>query len=424
MQSSRRAFVKSAAVATAGVAIGASPLAASPLSDSIVAQRRPLLERFSDLRRHFAFEYYPWYRTDPWEHWPEAGTNPPATFGSQYLPALGLYDSRSTAVMERHARWIAESGAGAIDVSWWGRDSNVNEVIPTLMDVMSAHDIHVTFYIEPYAPDHARNYADDVLYLIRNYGDRRHWDCFLLLERADGSSGPVFKSFRTILLPTSTDCHGVTTPVADYAADDVWRRQTDTIRALLRDGFDHVTLLADSSQVVRTQASGFDGIALFDNYVSPDIWPLHAQNCTTRGLVFSFQANPGFDSIVWPNDDPNSCYVPPAFAPGGGVFDWTRPADRAGAEAASRDRIVRSFRTTVELQTRPSLANAQQGFFLVYINSFNEWHEGHQFEPAKNRAELTPAQLALRLHNPDQGDYRLQTLASLVNGLVEGGDPV
>ena len=415
---SRRAFVQSAALAAAGLFSASSPLAAAPRSP-----QRPILGRFSDLRRHFVFEYYPWYRTDPWEHWPEAGTHPPATFGSQYLPALGLYDSRSTAVMERHARWIAESGAGAIDVSWWGPDSNVNEVIPALMDVMAAHDIHVTFYIEPYAPDHAQNYARDVMTLIRNYGDRRGWDCFLLLERADGSSGPVFKSFRTILLPTSTDCHGVTTPVSDYAADDVWRRQTDTLRELLRHDFDRVTLLADSLDMFRTRAGGFDGIALFDNYVAPDTWPRHAQNATAFDLLFSFQVNPGFDSIVWPQDDPDSCYRPPAFAPGGGVYDWSRAADRASAESASTDRIIQSFQTTIALQTRPALANAKKGFFLAYINSFNEWHEGHMFEPATNRPELTPAQLALRLHNPDRGDYRLQTLAGLVHAVLDGRDP-
>jgi hypothetical protein len=200
----------------------------------------------------------------------------------------------------------------------------------------------------------------------------------------------------------------------------VWRRQTDTIRDLLRHDFDRLTLLADSSQVVRTQAGGFDGIALFDNYVSPDIWPLHAQNCASRNLLFSFQVNPGFDSIVWPQDDPNSCYRPPAFAPGGGVYDWRRAPDRAAAEAASRGRITQSFQTTVELQTRPALTNARQGFFLVYMNSFNEWHEGHQFEPAKNRAALTAAELARGYHNGDQGDYRLQTLGALIQRVVDG----
>jgi hypothetical protein len=418
MELSRRAWMKSAALAAAGLADGASPLSALavPPADD---QRRPQLRRFADLRRHFLFEYYPWYRNDPWQAWTEAGHHPPADFGSNYLPALGLYDSRSTAVIEQHARWIAQSGAGGIDVSWWGPDSNVNEVIPTLMDVMSDHDIHVAFYIEPYAPDHAQNYARDVMTLIRNFGDRRHWDCFLLLDRADGTSGPVFKSFRTIVPPTGTDCHGVTTAVGDYAPDDVWRRQTDTVREMLRHDFDRVTLLADSLDMFRTRAGGFDGIALFDNYVAPDTWPRHAQNATAFDLLFSFQVNPGFDSIVWPQDDPDSCYRPAPFAPGGGVYDFSRQGDRAAAESASTDRIVRSFQTTVTLQTQPALANAKKGFFLTYINSFNEWHEGHMFEPARNRRDLTPAQLALRLHNPDRGDYRLQTLAGLVSRVLD-----
>jgi len=411
MNPSRRRFVRQAALAAAGaVAVGPSLLE---------AQRRvPLADRYSDLRRHFLFEYYPWYRTDPWEHWPEGGHHPPADFGSNFVPALGLYDSRSTTVMERHARWIAETGVGAIDVSWWGPDSNVNEVIPTLMDVMSAHDIHVAFYVEPYTDRHAQNYARDLLYLIKNYGDRRHWDCFLLHEYEDGRSGPVFKSFRTILPDTSTDCHGVTSAVADYAADDVWRRQTDTIRETLRHDFDRLTLLADSLHVTRTRASGFDGIALFDNYVSPDSWRQHAENCTGQDLVFSFQINPGFDSIIFPQSDPNTCYKPPAFSPGGGVYDWMRTSDREAAARASVSRIRDAFATTVTLQTSPALSNAKHGFFLAYINSFNEWHEGHQFEPAKHNRDLTAAERAAGYHNPDNGRYRLDTLRDLVRGLA------
>src|SRR5437764_8618969 len=269
---SRRSFVQTAALATGALIAGPS---------SADAQRRlPLAERYSDLRRHFVFEYYPWYRTDPWEHWPEGGHHPPADFGANFVPALGLYDSRSTAVMEQHARWIAEAGVGAIDVSWWGPDSNVNEVIPPLMDVMAAHDIQVTFYIEPYTDAHAQNYARDLLYLVKTYGDRRHWDCFLLHEDENGKVGPVFKSFRTILPAAGTDCHGVTRPVGDYAADNVWRRQTDAIREILRGDFDRLTLLADSLAVDRTQAAGLAGIALFDNYVSPETWRQHAVDCT------------------------------------------------------------------------------------------------------------------------------------------------
>jgi Glycosyl hydrolase family 99 len=406
----RRSFVRSGALAVAGA------LTAGPAM--LEAQRRaPLADRYSDLRRHFVFEYYPWYRTDPWEHWPEGGHHPPADFGSNFVPLLGLYDSRSTAVMEQHARWIAEAGVGAIDVSWWGPDSNVNEIIPTLMDVMGAHDIHVAFYIEPYADTHAQSYARDVMTLIKTYGDRRHWDCFLLHEYEDGKVGPVFKSFRTILPATGTDCHGITSPVGDYAADAVWRRQTDAVRETLKNDFDRVTLLADSLAVDRTQAGGFDGIALFDNYVSTDRWRQAAVDCSSRDLVFSFQINPGFDGIVFPQTDPNTCYKPPAFAPGGGVYDWTRAQDREAAVQASRNRIVESFETTVSLQTSPSSSNAKQGFFLAYINSFNEWHEGHQFEPAKNSRDLTDAERAAAYHNPENGRYRLDALRDLIRTL-------
>ena len=49
--------------------------------------------------------------------------------------------------------------------------------------------------------------------------------------------------------------------------------------------------------------------------------------------------------------------------------------------AASTQRIAASLRATVEVQTDPRLTNERRGFFLVYINSFNEWHEGHASSP-------------------------------------------
>ena len=71
------------------------------------------------------------------------------------MPRLGAYDSKSTKVMEQHAKWMREAGAGAINVSWWGRGSDVDRLVPALMDVMKAHDIRVTFHLEPYRDHHA-----------------------------------------------------------------------------------------------------------------------------------------------------------------------------------------------------------------------------------------------------------------------------
>jgi hypothetical protein len=126
------------------------------------------LARFSDLRRHFIFEYYPWYSTVPWGHWEENLRQPPIDLAASSVPWLGPYDSGDARVIEQHARWIAESGAGAIDLSWWGRDDITDKRVHLIMDVMRAHDIHVTFHLEPYADDRAGRYASDIMTCCTN----------------------------------------------------------------------------------------------------------------------------------------------------------------------------------------------------------------------------------------------------------------
>ena len=417
---SRRQFLDT--MVAAGAALAAAPVDLGALQErkgpERPAAKRPppltLRQRFPDLRRHFVFEYYPWYRTNPFGHWNEAERQPPNDLASNYMPVLGAYDSRSTAVMEKHAAWIAETGIGAIDVSWWGRDSDVDGLIHRLMDVMRAHDIHVTFHIEPYADDRAFHYASDIQYLIAEYGDRRHWDAFLLLQHGDGSVGPVFKSFGTILVPWYNDCHGNIVHVSNYTPDQVWRQETEKVRKLFAGDFDRLTLLADSLDLPRVTAGGFDGIAIYDNNVRPDEWAPYAHGCTARGLVFSFNCNPGFDGLALRHVDPKSCYTEPRFQPGDALYDWSQRAQREAAAAASRARITESFDTTVALQTAPASGNVRHGFFLTYVNSFNEWHEGHQFEPMKSAADLTAPERAVGYHDPDNGRYRFDLLKTLV----------
>jgi hypothetical protein len=283
------------------------------------------------------------------------------------------------------------------------------------MDVFHAHDLKVTFAIEPYRDDRSRVFASDVLYLLREYGEKRKYDALLLLRDADGSEGPVFKGFACIVPPESTDCHGVTRPVALYTPDEVWRAQTDGLRDALRGEFHHVTLLADSLDFGRTPASGFDGIAIYDNFIPPSDYARYAAGASERGLLFSFNVNPGFDSIE-PRELP-SCYSPQRFAPATDGIDWTTAAGRERAAARSADRIVESFDATLAVQTDARLTNARRGFLLVSINSFNEWHEGHAFEPMKDEADLTAAERAIGYHNPQRGDYRLAVLGGLIERL-------
>jgi hypothetical protein len=377
-----------------------------------------LRSRHRDLRRHFVFEYYPWYGTNPWRHWDQWERRPPIDLASTFLPRLGAYDSRDRTVLEQHARWIAESGAGAINISWWGPGSYEDRAVPLIMDVMHDHDVHVGFHLEPYKTGRVASYADDVLYLLREYGEKRRWDAFLLLEDASGHVGPVIKSFRTIVPREGRDCHGTTYTVSDWVPDTEWRRQTDMLREALRRQFDAITLLADVSDVERMRVAGFDGMAIYDNYVRPGTWRALAQACSNRDQVFSFNANPGFDGINLRTVEPDSCYVPSSVEPVGN-YDWSDDRERDRAAHLSQARIAESFAASVGLQADQALANYRRGFFLVYINSFNEWHEGHQFEPMRDAAELTDAERALGYHNPSQGNYRLEKIRELVNLVLD-----
>jgi hypothetical protein len=386
------------------------------------AEPRPLAARFHDLRRHFVFEYYPWYATDPIRHWDQWDRVPPVDIAATHVPRLGAYDSRSFAVLEQHARWIVDSGVGAVNLSWWGRDSFEDRVAHQVMDVFGAHGLRVTFHLEPYADDWTRHFADDVLYLIREYGEKRHFDAFLILKNGDGSESPVFKGFSTIVPRTYVDCHGKVQPISDYTDDGEWRRQNDRVRHTLRGDFDRVILLSDAWDYTRVPAAGFDGIAIYDSFVSPSEYASHALKATRAGLLFSFSVNPGFDGIEPRDIDPAGCYSPTPFAPPTEGLDWTSPEGPGRAALAGERRIRESFAATVEAQSDVRLANAQRGFFLVYLTSFNEWHEGTAFEPMLDAAQLSPQQRALGYHNPERGDYRLSAVRELMQGVLASKD--
>ena len=407
----------------AGAALAAAPLLDRAARAQAVftghLERASLQRAFPDLLRHFVFEYYPWYGGPPaYEHWDYLGRQPPLDLASRYLPSLGAYDVRSAPVLEQHARWIREAGIGSVALSWWGRGSWQDRAVPLVLDVLRAHDLKATFALEPYADDRAGRYQDDILYLLGEYGEKRGWDTFLLPRNADGRSGPVFKSFRTVLPEAATDCRGLTRPLSDFTPDALWRRQTDGLRRTLREDFDHVTLLADSLEFARTPASGFDGIGIYDNYIAPESYQGYAEGASRAGLVFSFNVNPGYDQIE-PRQTSDPCYAPRPFAPPVAGLDFATADGRERAAQVSEARIRASWEATLAVQLDPLLENRRRGFLLVYVNSFNEWHEGHAFEPMKDAAALSDAERALGYRNPARGDYRLRTLGELQKSLLQ-----
>lgn len=410
----RRTFLKQAAGA---IALGLVPRRVR--AQGPTPGPKTLAQRFPDLRQHFIFEYYPWYGGPPdYNHWDYLGRKPPFDLGATYLPQLGAYDVRSTAVLEQHARWIADAGVGSLALSWWGPNSFENRAVHGIMDVMKDHGIKVTFAMEPYEDVRSRRFRDDIVFLLTEFGEKRGYDCLLLLRNQDGSSGPIFKGFRCILPREGTDCRGRTSLLADYTPDEVWRQQIDRIRADLRHDFDHITLLADSLEFARTPASGFDGIGIYDNFIAPEAYAGFAEGASRAGLLFSFNVNPGYDQLEPRPAPADPCYAPRAFAPASSPIDWSSALERERASALSQQRIEASFKAAVAVQTDPGLNNFNRGFFAIYINSFNEWHEGHAFEPMRNAVDLLPEERAFGYHNPAMGSARIETLGRLLRPLV------
>jgi Glycosyl hydrolase family 99/Glycosyltransferase WbsX len=374
-----------------------------------------LRDRYPDLPSHFIFEYYPWYGANPWRHWDADGRKPPAEIASSYMPALGPYDSRDARVLEQHAKWIAAAGVGAINLSWWGRGTYEDRAAPIVMDVMRAFGIKVTFHIEPY-PNRSQTIVEDIKYLLREYGERRRWDTFLLVQHADGSAAPVMKLFESIVPETVTDCRGIVHPVASYVPDEVWRQRTRTLKQELAGEFPKFMLLADSLNIARAVVTGFDGGVSGDPYFRVENWDEVVQNFNAHDLPFVFAANAGFDGVapkVIPNDP---CYRPGRVEPSPDV-DWNSEPSRQQEHEASAHRIRETFEKTVRLQVASTSANLRRGFFLVYVNSFNEWHEGTQFEPTVSYGSLSAAERT-RYHNAAAGAYRLQTLQSLMAQII------
>jgi hypothetical protein len=322
-------------------------------------------------------------------------------------------------VLEQHARWIRESGAGAINVSWWGRGGFEDRAVPLLMDVMRDHDLKVAFHLEPYGANRVDSYASDIRYLITEYGDKRGWDCFLVLRGADDrEEGPVFKGFATILPQFSIDCRGRRISEVMWRPDGEWHRQIDAVREMLRRDFSRVWQLSDSTNAGRVASAGFDGGSPYAAF-SPDEWPQLGRTFADRNLMYSPSIGSGFDAIVERNVPSDSCYRPPPFEPPA-TIDWNVASERERAARLALWQIEASMRTSLIVQTDPALRNASAGLFVAYIATFNEWHEGTSFEPMKDHAALLPQELPFGYHNPERGRYRLDYLKPRLERIIRG----
>ena len=76
------------------------------------------------------------------------------------------------------------------------------------------------------------------------------------------------------------------------------------------------------------------------------------------------------------------------------------------------------MRTSLNVQTNSTLRNSSTGFFIVYIATFNEWHEGTSVEPMKDYGALLRQELPFGYHNAANGRYRLNYLKARLERII------
>src|SRR5947209_15633275 len=81
--------------------------------------------------------YYPWFGSPAdggYAHWAQNGHAPPVDIASNYYPAYGPYSSSNAAVIATQLSEATRAGIDELAVSWWGRGSKEDKVLPDVLD--------------------------------------------------------------------------------------------------------------------------------------------------------------------------------------------------------------------------------------------------------------------------------------------------
>src|SRR2546423_14843450 len=98
--------------------------------------------------------FYPWFGSPAdggYAHWAQNGHAPPVDIASNYYPAYGPYSSSNVAVIATQLWEASQAGIDELSVSWWGRGSAEDTVLPDVLAAASRTGMEIAAPIEPYA---------------------------------------------------------------------------------------------------------------------------------------------------------------------------------------------------------------------------------------------------------------------------------
>jgi hypothetical protein len=332
---------------TATAALSPTATAAlSPTATAAVSPTATVKPAVKMGRTVFAY-YYPWFSAAPgYFHW--AAPSGSRLVGSS-IPSLGPYSSRDTAgALDAHMKWLQAAAVDVIIVSWWGQGDYSDGSVKPIMDKAAQYGIKVAFLIDAYSGRTAASTGQDIAYLYAHYG----------------SHPAFFRTVRTTEYGPSAAPRGMFFIYAP--SGDGWPAAIDALRGTPNDAIillrlDDSLLFSDQGVRAVTAASHADGMFNYGHYAYPY---QHQQLPSSSDYLLVWAVQPGFDNTL-----------------GGGSI------------------VVDRNKGLAYDQTWSPLV--QQKPEAVAVDSFNEWGETSQIEPAM------PNQSGVYQHLDYDGAYGL-----------------
>jgi hypothetical protein len=232
--------------------------------------------------------------------------------------------------------WIRAAGVDVVSVSWWGQGSFEDGNSRAVLDAAASSGVQVNFMIEAYGGRTAQTVVSDIRYLYDRFG----------------THPAFFRSTRPTLYGNSTLQRGVFFLFGPDGSPG-WSQALDSIRNTPYDAIvlvrgDDGKMFSDAdvrSQLAVFHCDGFFNVGAYD-YVYNSEFP------RSSDYIVMYAASPGFDNTRSPSA--------------------TTPLQVPRRKGAFYDDAWSAL-----VRERPE---------WVSVDSFNEWHETTQIEPATRQS--------------------------------------